>query len=51
MAGTGYMKSDPGWWEKMDRDIKSICGKYGVSCTPERDEWKYELSRRYGKLF
>ena len=51
MAGTGYIRSDQRWWNSMDNNIKSICGKYGVSCTLERDEWKYELSRKYGKLF
>jgi DNA repair photolyase len=51
MAGTGYLKSDPEWWERMNLSIEKICGKYDVSCTLEKDEWKYETRKRYGTLF
>ncbi|WP_298409548.1 radical SAM protein [Ferroplasma sp.] len=51
MVGTGYMKSDPEWWERLNLSIEKICGKYGVTCTLEKDEWKYETRKRYGTLF
>ncbi len=51
MVGTGYMKSDPEWWERLNLSIEKICGKYGVTCTLEEDEWKYETRKRYGTLF
>ena len=51
MAGTGYMKSDPEWLERLNLSIEKTCGEYGVSCTLEKDEWKYETSKRYRTLF
>ncbi len=51
MISTDYKKSDSDWWGRMDSDIVKICRAHGVSCTLERDEWKYEVSRRYGTLF
>ena len=51
MAGTGYAKTDPEWWEKINNAIIKTCQKYGVSCTLEQDEWKYEISRKYGNFF
>ena len=51
MLGTGYRRTDPDWWERLNSHIIRICKNHGVSCIMERDEWKYEISRKYGTLF
>jgi DNA repair photolyase len=51
MKGTGYMKSDKEWWEEINSAIVHSCNIHGVSCTLERDEWRYEAKNKYGTLF
>ncbi|MEM0139065.1 MAG: radical SAM protein [Ferroplasma sp.] len=51
MEGTGYMVTEKGWWLDISSKIQSLCLKYGIDCTRESEEWKYEQDRKQRKLF
>lgn len=43
--------ADSTWWKSTRTLIESICDKQGVQCTYQPEEWKFENSRNFGKLF
>jgi DNA repair photolyase len=51
MENTGYIKTGHLWWDSFNSLIISICKENNVTCTLEKDEWKYEAKDRYGTLF
>ncbi|MEM0155449.1 MAG: hypothetical protein QW597_02450, partial [Thermoplasmataceae archaeon] len=39
------------WWESTRYSIESLCDSFGVTCTYQPEEWKYERDRIFRPLF